>query len=533
MARCNPSSVTILLLVSLVSFTVPACAKMSASENGTRGVQIPVNPANRFEVVDVQAIIQALPDGDRWIRHVKEDLLKFWAMESALGTPLGNFPTYRCNDGTPYRPKAPCPELKKADPSIVKLDRDYTRAKSRQTFAYGIAYHLTGDEIYLHYAIAGGDWLIQHALDADGAASWFKDGRPQPPNLQRTSQDIAYAISGLAFLYYLTRDSQYLERIIGLKNHIFNTYFDNGWGLLRWVRQRNEDGDRPSQKELVSQLDQVYGYLLWTTMALPDGKLKRAWLDDLHSLAVAMRDQFFGESYGLYWGAITDMEHRNLADYGNQENPHTDFGHSIKTLWLTYRIGLLTRDSSLVNFARPHMYDILQRSYIEETGSWGRGFKPESGSSRTWILDPNKEWWSLAELDQTSATLALVDPVFAKVLPHTYNYWFTHMVDKKHGGVWHMVNASDNQPDLSFPKQHSWKNAFHVFEHALIGYLTGQQLHDKPITLHYAFKQDVANEEIQPYLYFGKVTQKTRETPFARMTLKDYTPTVVNFDSLR
>ena len=178
------------------------------------------------------------------------------------------------------------------------------------------------------------------------------------------------------------------------------------------------------------------------------------------------------------------------------------------------------------------MYDILRRAYIKETGSWGRGFKPEFPGSRTWVLDPNKEWWSLAELDQTTATLALDDPIFAKVLPHTYDYWFEHMVDKEHGGVWHMVNAADDQPDLSFPKQHSWKNAFHVFEHALIGYLTGQQLHDEPITLYYAFKQDVADEEIQPYLYFGKVMKKERERPFARMALKDYTPTLVSFDSL-
>jgi hypothetical protein len=245
-----------------------------------------------------------------------------------------------------------------------------------------------------------------------------------------------------------------------------------------------------------------------------------------------MRDQFFGETYGLYWGAITDMEHRNLADYDDLENPHTDFGHSIKTLWLTYRIGLLTGDPSLVNFARPHMYRILQRAYIEQTGSWARGFKPQTKGSHTWVLDPNKEWWSLAELDQTSATLALVDPVFAQVLPRTYDYWFKHMVDKEHGGVWHMVHAADNQPDLSFPKQHSWKNAFHTFEHALIGYLTAQQLHDDPINLHYAFKQKVADEEIQPYLYFAKVLKQAPAGSFKEKGLKAYTPTIVSFDSL-
>jgi mannose/cellobiose epimerase-like protein (N-acyl-D-glucosamine 2-epimerase family) len=520
------------ILSGLLTLTLTACTPSVSTQNNPNEVQIPVNPENQFNIVDVEAVIEALPNGDRWIRHVKEDLLKFWAMDTALGVPLGNFPTYRCNNGALYNAEAPCPELQNADPGIVKLDRDYTRAKSRQVFAYGIAYHLTGNETYLRYAVSGGNWLIEHALDDAGAASWFTEGVAQPSDLQRTSQDMAYAVSGLAFLYYLTRDNQYLDRVIALKKHIFNTYFDPGWGLLRWVREKNMDGDNPDQKELVSQLDQVYGYLLWTTMALPEGELKQAWLNDLHKLASAMRDQFFGETYGLYWGAITDMELRNLANYQNQENPHTDFGHSIKTLWLTYRIGMLTGDPSLVNFARPHMYTILQRAYIPETGSWARGFKPQTENSHTWVLDPNKEWWSLAELDQTSATLALVDPIFARVLPHTYAYWFQHMVDKEHGGIWHMVNAADNQPDLSFPKQHSWKNAFHVFEHALIGYLTAQQLHDEPIVLHYAFRQEVADSEIKPYLYFGEVTEQKPTGAFTADLVKDYIPTAVTFDSL-
>jgi len=531
MVTRNLLAATALVLFSF-SFPVPAESKGTLFSFGAKEDLVPVNPKNSFNVVDVEAIINALPKGDRWIKHLNDDLLKFWGMDAALGKPLGDFPTYRCNDGMLFKPESPCPELKNADPGIVKLDREYTRAKSRQVFAYGISYHLNGDEKYLRYAVAGGEWLLQNVLDANGAVSWFKDGIAQPANLQRTSQDMAYAVSGLAFLYYITRDTKYLNAVIGLKSHIFNTYFDADWGLLRWVRETNEDGDSPNQKELVSQLDQVYGYLLWATMALPEGALKQEWKADLQYLATAMREQFFGDTYGLYWGAITNMEHRNLADYNNKENPHTDFGHSIKTLWLTYRIGLLTHDTSLVNFARPHMYNIIQRAYIEETGSWARGFKPKTPNSTTWVLDHNKEWWSLAELDQTSATLALVDPIFARVLPHTYDYWFKHMVDHKHGGVWHMVKAENNQPDYSFPKQHSWKNAFHVFEHALIGYLTGQQLHDEPITLYYAFKQDVANEEIHPYLYFGEVVTKEHNGIFQHTALKKYTPTRITFVSL-
>lgn len=510
-----------------------ASAEALTGSQHAAGAVEPGSAPNAVRVVDIRGILAGLPDGARWVQHVKDDLLRFWGTETALGKPVGNFPTYRCNDGSLYDASSPCPELRNADSSIVKLDRDYTRSKSRQVYAYGAAYHMTGDEKYLSYAIAGADWLIANAVDQHGAASWFTDGRPEPPNLQRTSQDLAYAVTGIAFVYYLTRDAKYLDHVVRLKKHIFATYFDPSWGILRWVREGNADGDDVNQKELVSQLDQIYGYLLWTTMALPEGELSAEWTQDLTSLAAAMRSQFFGETYGLYWGAITDVAHHNLADANHRENPHTDFGHSIKTLWLTYRIGMLTGDTSLMDFAHPRMQSILDRAYIEDTGSWARGYKPSAPGSSTWIIDPDKEWWSLAELDQTSATLALVDPMFAERLTKTYAYWFEHMVDHEHGDVWHMVKADGDRPDPSFPKQHSWKNAFHVFEHALIGYLTGQALHSLPITLHYAFKGGNVPRKLHPYLYLGEVASTQAGGPFAASALATYTPTKVTYRVLR
>jgi len=109
-----------------------------------------------------------LPSLDRWRKHVTDELLPFWTMPDALGAPIGNFPTFRCNDGTLYRAEAPCPELAKAPGYIsTELGRDYTRMKSRQTFLYGVAFHITGEERYLEYARAGVAWLREHAYERD------------------------------------------------------------------------------------------------------------------------------------------------------------------------------------------------------------------------------------------------------------------------------------------------------------------------------------------------------------------------------
>ena len=120
--------------------------------------------------VDLDKVLKDLPDGDRWIHHVRKELMPYWTTPAALGNPVGNFPTYRANDGSLVDPEHLPPELAHADPGIVKIDRDYVRSKSRQTYAYGVAYHMTGEEKFLVYAKAGADWLIANALDKDGGA---------------------------------------------------------------------------------------------------------------------------------------------------------------------------------------------------------------------------------------------------------------------------------------------------------------------------------------------------------------------------
>src|SRR5436190_2506429 len=168
-----------------------------------------------------------LPSLDRWRRHVTDEILPFWVTPDALGTPVGNFPTFRCNDGAVFRADAPCPELAGTRWIAPELGRDYTRMKSRQTYLYGVAFHITGDERYLGYARAGVAWLREHAYERGGSAvTYWAAGAAGPPVDQRTSQDLAYAQVGLAFYYYLTRDPEVLADLVRLERHIMTRY----WG---------------------------------------------------------------------------------------------------------------------------------------------------------------------------------------------------------------------------------------------------------------------------------------------------------------
>ena len=56
----------------------------------------------------------ALPEAADWRRHFERDILPFWTTPSALGNPVGNFPTFRCNNGFEFSPRFPCEEFAQA-----------------------------------------------------------------------------------------------------------------------------------------------------------------------------------------------------------------------------------------------------------------------------------------------------------------------------------------------------------------------------------------------------------------------------------
>jgi mannose/cellobiose epimerase-like protein (N-acyl-D-glucosamine 2-epimerase family) len=452
-----------------------------------------------------------LPCGADWLRHVREDLMPFWSGPEALGQPVGNFPTFRCNDGSlPDLERLP-PEYVTADPFIRKgLGREYTRMKSRQTFAYGVAFHLTGEPQYLDWARAGVEFLRRQAYEQDSgsAITYWEQGEPGPPLLQRTSQDLAYAQVGLAFYYYLTRDEAVLADLVRLKEYLFSNYYIPEWDLLAWTREANPEdpGDPPDtqRRELVAQLDQINAYLLLLTPLLPDA-LRPQWEEDLRRLVRSILTQFYSEEHQLFWGTLHHP--RALG------TPHTDYGHTIKALWMTYLVARMLGDRDLEVFAAATGGAVLKRAYLPDAGAWSS--RPRQDGSN----DEEKEWWIFAELDQMAATLALRDPEMLHYLGNTYRFWQMQFVDPVYHEVWTVLRGADHRPWL--PKAHLWKNGYHSLEHALVGYITTKALRGEPATLHYAFPAATAASTIHPYFFRGRMVD--RQATFSGHSLSNHT----------
>ena len=194
------------------------------------------------------AIFEQLPDGKAWLDYFTNSLMPFYFSEHAFGDPVGNFPTWRCNNGQVFDPDKPCNELVK---SYNK--RESIISKSRQTYFYGVAYHLSGNEQALQLAKAGVDYIRKHAIDPDtgSIATYLLGGKALPSTQYRTALQLAYGTLGMAFYYYLTRDQQVLDDIIKLKNHLFENYFDKQSNIMMWLPLGVEiDHDNPDISHL-------------------------------------------------------------------------------------------------------------------------------------------------------------------------------------------------------------------------------------------------------------------------------------------
>ena len=482
-----------------------------------------VNAAAAFTAVTPDPSL--IPTGREWVTHIEEDLLPFWTSRAALGNPIGNFPTFRADDGSVIDPKHPPREVAAIARSetwlLNRTGRQYTRTMSRQIYAFCVAYHMTGHEQYLRYARQGLDYLFTKMVDRDGVFySWAENGVAGPENArQRISQDMAYALMGPAMYYYVTRDPSVLAVIRKTEKYIFDNYRDGN--TLRWINEPFVDLEEthlPTQKELVSQLDQINGYMLLMTTVL-GGEERRAWIDDMVILANTMKDDYYNAELNQFWGRIDGDQYKKLGQ------PHVDFGHTGKTLWMMLEIGLRFDKPALRDFAMANLPRVFREAYSTDYSTWIEK-KLDNGG-----LGTDRIWWLHNELDQTAAVLSMDDRSYLRYLIPAYRYWFFEFIDPKGKEAWHGLTGPPGKPARPmFLKGHLWKNAFHVFEHSLVGYITGHAVRGEPVRLYYAFTTEPAVDTIQPYFFGGTVGHIERPTRPVLGTLKSV---IVDFTRVR
>lgn len=493
--------VAAVMLISAVGCSNSVSAEVNGKEDSA---------AAQKEAPSQQELTENALGAEVWKDHLENDLMKFWTKPDAQDMSDGLFSTYLSNSGEKLSAdSSQLPEeIKAAMESDVMKDlmdigTNYVRAHSRLTYAYGVAYHMTGNSEYLEMCRKG-TLALQKAFDDQYGMYVKKDketGEWDADRNARTSQDLAYGITGMGMYYFLTHDEDVLNSIIKAKNYIFDTYFDENKGYITWLPKETED----MQTQIVAQLDQLYAYMLMLTPSLPE-PYQTEWKNDMKKIADILINRFYSQKNGLFWGVVNDTDSMALG------SGHTDFGHSVKTLWVIMKVGQLTGETSYVDFARPKIDNILKEAYIDKNGSWARRLNSDG------TLDEDKEWWIFAELDQAAEIMSINDPSYYEYLNNTQKYWLETMVDHENGEIWHMVSA-DGEPVISYPKAHCWKTSLHSFEHALFGYMTAAQLKGTDFDLYYAFPENesVSENSVEPYMFSANAVNISKGEALADM----------------
>jgi hypothetical protein len=381
---------------------------------------------------------------------------------------------------------------------------------SRQAYTLGVIFHLTGSAMALERAAAGVRFIVEHAFDpATGSvASFLVDGAAALRQDQRTTQDLAYAMLGPAFYYYLTRDPSVLDYLRAVRAHIFEEYWWPDQAMLRWSNDR-ENPAEAGRRELVSQLDQINGWLLLTTPLLEDRE-RSEWEADLRLLVNALLRDFHDPVRKRFIGYLHDEKG------GVWGERHNDFGHTAKAYWMVYLAGQLLHEDDWQNIARDGLRDVLAAALIKrniaDAPDWQiatmRRTANADGDYFVWANEPDGNGiptWEWCELDQSAATLALTERGFSAYLAKTYPTFFATIVDAETGGTYAYPGWTGS------PKAHHWQNGYHVAEHALVGYITSALLKDQSFRLFFALPSG-ADEAIVPAYYFGELPATRRHT---------------------
>ncbi|WP_196157764.1 hypothetical protein [Reinekea sp. G2M2-21] len=422
-----------------------------------------------LEDYPTEQAIADLPEESVWLDYANQDLWKFWGTDTAL-----EFSSSRCNDGELPDITDLCRELRA--PWIAEgLPNNYTRMLSRQVYAYGVLFNVTGNKQAYAAMQKGLTELLSRFEDTGSVATILREGKAVYRPAQRTSQDLAYAQVGLAMAFYLTGDAALLDKIELLKNHIVTQYVNKEKTMLAWTLEDQMPGDAKNQ-ELVAQLDQLNAYMLLVFPHLPDA-MQKEWAADIRFIVEAMLDKFHIEDRNRFAGQLVNGE---FNDPGER---HNDFGHSVKTYWMIYIAGQLLDDERYQRIGTDGIEKIIQqairfREHPQGYSQWGNQIQSNSSS-----------WWEFAELTQATATLALDNPDYSRYLPDVYQMWLNNFVDKKYGGVWMSANGG--------AKQHLWKNGYHETEFGLVALIASQRLKQQPIRLYFARTEG----HFQPYLF--------------------------------
>lgn len=363
--------------------------------------------------------------------------------------------------------------------------------------AYGMvrAFQLTGDTLYLTYAHAALEWMIQHAWD-NARGGWYsvlgENGNVLNPTADRSAFDQHYALLGLAAYVEATGDTAMMSMLLDGYDHLENVYWDDREGFKGYYDVAAFDGTNARNKSFNATVDAITTHLL--LLQLMTGQPH--YLERLEQLSDQVIDHLVGS---MPQQAIGFAEVYDSNWNINENETMTIMGHVLKASWCLSRVHRITGDPELVYAAETLFHDVWENGYDHELGGPYKDYNRITGEMLMWgNPDTTKAWWQMEQGVMAGLMLngLITAPHPLVMADGTIDFFMEHFVDHQYGEIY-ADRTRYGDETWGTTKGNGYKAAYHSIETGYYSYLYGSLLlQGQPATLYYQFEPRTEAREI-------------------------------------
>ncbi|PRY12437.1 mannose/cellobiose epimerase-like protein (N-acyl-D-glucosamine 2-epimerase family) [Pontibacter ummariensis] len=411
------------------------------------------------------AIAQEAMHGDYWKQQVLDDVLAPW-QKHAKDQEYGAYHTYLNKDW-----------------EVVGPDKKYPGMIARHMFSFSVGYLLSGESQHLNLARDAFEFLVKNAWD-EQYGGWYYELDRAGKVLSRDKDMFthAYAITGLAMYYIVTRDARvksYLDRSIRvLEEHAWDKA--NGGGYFQGLHRDLSVKD--ANKVFSPQLAPVSGYLLYLHAATGQDKYLKISERILDTTLKHMEDKRTGwvmEAYDRNWAPLVE------------KNRMMNTGHNVEVAWMLMRLYALTGKEGYREKALALNENLIRYAFDPETGMWYHRLKVDSPEEHS----QDSPWWVQAygNMLQLYLYAHLGEECFWENYQKGAAFWNKHFLDAERGGEFTSVGRDGSLLDSS--KAGKYKTSYHAVENGLLNMMyLDYWVNRQPLTLYYHINSPVTED---------------------------------------
>lgn len=358
--------------------------------------------------------------------------------------------------------------------------------QTRNAYGFVRAYMMTGEDIYRDYAMAGLEFMYEHAWDAVNGG-WYSqmdiNGNVIGANNGRSAFDEHYALLGPAAAFEAFGDSADWEMLQSGYAHLEDVFWDARAGFEGYFDWATTSGNASYDKSFNATVDAITTHLLSLYLQTSD----QIYLDRLHQICEQIIDHLVDSMPSQAIGFVEEYDSNWNWDSGETM---TIMGHVLKSAWCLIRVYHIDPREEYLEAAELLATDVLMNGYDQDFGGPYKDYNRNSGEMLMWgNPDTAKAWWQMEQAVTAGLELWSVtgNQNYLKMADETLDFFMRHFVDHTYGDVYENRTRYGAET-WGLNKGGGGKAAYHSIETGYYSYLYGSLfVQDTSFSLYYWF----------------------------------------------